>query len=354
MDALLVVEQLRRAVPGGIGTYARGLLQGLAALRDDTPDVTLLASRAPRGPDPLERYGHPVRSVALPGPALTRAWDRGLMPAPRGYDIVHAVSLAAPPVRDAPLTVFVHDLAWRQLPDAFPTRGRQWHESAFRRAVRSADVILTASNDTVRLIEAEGAKRVEMVEHGCDHLPPPDHDRAREELSRAGVRGEFLLTVGTLEPRKNVGRLLDAYTRARARLPEPWPLVLVGPRGWGADVVPVEGAVLFGRVSDPALAALYAQARCLVYVPLLEGFGLPAVEAMSAGTPVVASPLPCTGAAALEVDPLDVDAMADAIVAAATDGEERTRLAKAGLARARELTWEASARHHGAIWKSLV
>ncbi|MGH9007153.1 MAG: hypothetical protein ACRDV6_05480, partial [Acidimicrobiales bacterium] len=97
---LLVVEQLRRRVPGGIGTYVRGLLTGLARLqehRGQSLDLTLFASRA--APDPLVGLGRPIRTSALPSPLLTRAWDRGVAHAPRGAAVVHGLSLAAPPIR---------------------------------------------------------------------------------------------------------------------------------------------------------------------------------------------------------------------------------------------------------------
>ncbi len=216
-----------------------------------------------------------------------------------------------------------------------------------------ADVLLTAAPETAQALRAAGAARVEVVAHGADHLPPADHEGAHDALARAGVTGPYLLAVGTLEPRKNMARLFSAHALARARLPEPWPLVVVGPNGWGDRVRPVAGVVLLGRVPDAVLAGIYAGARCLAYVPLLEGFGLPAVEAMAACTPVVASPMPSTGGAALEVDPTDTEAMADALVTAAGDDCERRRLVAGGKARAGELTWAAAARRHVAIWRSL-
>ncbi|HEX9529947.1 MAG TPA: hypothetical protein VF954_02330, partial [Acidimicrobiales bacterium] len=108
MEILVVAEQLRRAVPGGIGTYTSGLFQGLAGLTGaGEPDVvlTLLASRPPAGGDPLCRFGFPVRTVALPGPLMTRAWDRDRLGVPPGFAAVHAVSLASPPPGSTPLTV---------------------------------------------------------------------------------------------------------------------------------------------------------------------------------------------------------------------------------------------------------
>lgn len=361
---LLVVEQLRRRVPGGIGTYVEGLVQGLVSLGDEAPEATLFASRPPRsvrGEDPLGDLGLPLRTSPLPGRLLTRAWDRGTAGPPvggagGGGGVVHATSFALPPTRSTPLSVFVHDLAWRRVPDAYPPRGRRWHEAALERALARSRLFITPSALTAADLVDAGApeQRVHVVEHGCDHLPPADADASSALLRRLGVEGPYLLAVGTLEPRKNLARLLQAYTRARPRLPDPWPLVVAGPTGWGEEVSPVPGAVLAGHVEPAARASLYARARCVAYVPLIEGFGLPVVEAMYACTPVVASPVPSAGGATLEVDPLDVEAIAGALVRASGDDRVRSTLVTAGLLRAGELTWANSARRHAELWQTLA
>ena len=161
--------------------------------------------------------------------------------------------------------------------------------------------------------------------------------------------GEFLLSVGTLEPRKNLERVFAAYGAARYLLPAPWPLVVVGPAGWGEDIAPVEGVVFAGSVAGATLAALYRRTRMLLYVPLVEGFGLPPLEAMHHGTPVVASRVPSTAGAALEVEPTDVAAITEAIVEVATVPSVRRRLTDAGAAHARTLTWRQTARAHVAL-----
>ncbi len=116
---LVVAEQLRRSVPGGIGTAGRGLLQGLATLGEgEVPAVTLYASRAPSVPDPLAATGYPVVTSRLPAVALTRAWDRGVLGVPAGFGVVHTLSLALPPTRGVPLVATVHDVAWRHHPEA--------------------------------------------------------------------------------------------------------------------------------------------------------------------------------------------------------------------------------------------
>jgi glycosyltransferase involved in cell wall biosynthesis len=202
---------------------------------------------------------------------------------------------------------------------------------------------------------AAGARpgAVSVVEPGADHLPAPDRDAAVALLRSLGVEGEYLLSVGTIEPRKNLARLFAAYGAVRGTLPEPWPLVVVGPGGWGQPHGPREGVVFSGPVPAGTLAGLYAGARLLAYVPLEEGFGLPPVEAMRVGTPVLTSPLPSVGPATLVVDPEVVEQIADGIARLAVDESLRARLAAAGEAHAAGLTWKAAAAAHTALWRRL-
>ncbi|HVA03432.1 MAG TPA: glycosyltransferase family 1 protein [Acidimicrobiales bacterium] len=372
-QVLLVAQQLRRQVPGGIGTYVRGLLGGLARLDEaqvELPSVTLYASRvggrgrvgSGGGSDPLEAFGHRVITSRLPGPLLTRLWDRAVVHAPGGFDLVHSVSVAVPPVkgsrdgRRCVEVVAIHDVAWRHRPEDYPSRGQRWHEAALGRALRHASHFVVPSDavaaDLVKAGAPQGA--VSVIPLGSDVLRGRDDAEAEALLQRLGVRGDFLLSVGTLEPRKNLPRLFEAYGAARRSLPGTWPLVVVGPPGWGPELEPGEGVVFTGRVGDGTLASLYARARLLAYVPFEEGFGLPPVEAMRYGTPVVSSPLPTTGGAALEVDPTRVEDIAQALVQVATDDDLRARLAEAGRARAGSLTWESAARAHVALWRSLL
>lgn len=360
LRVLLLAEQLRRSAAGGIGTYVLGLLQGLDALAvaqpEGSPELVLTASRAGVTPDPLAALGHEVRTSVLPGPALTRAWDHGLVRAPTDVDLVHAVSLATMEPGRAPLVVTVHDLLWRRIPEAYPARGRRWHEAALARALRRADRFVVPADVVADDLVAAGADRARItaIPMGSDHLPPPDGAAAAAHLAQLGVEGPFLLSVGTLEPRKNLQRLVEAYGTIRASLPEPWPLVMVGPSGWGEQVAPAAGVVHAGSVSADELSGLYAAARLLAYVPLIEGFGLPPVEAMSLGTPVVASPLPSTGDAAYEVDPTDTASIADGLLRVATDPATREELVRRGAARSTELSWASIAGRHRAVWDQAV
>lgn len=355
-SVLLVAQQLRRSAPGGIGTYTAGLTAAARSI-DGGPIINLLASAPPARPDPMAQLA-PVTASRLPAPLLVPAWSAGLVKAPAGHDLVHACSLAFPAPRPTvPLVVAVHDAAWRHVPDSYPAHGRRWHERALARARRQATAIVVptaALADELRRDPGSRA-RIEPLTpmYGCDHLPAPADDDAAARLERLGVGGTFVLSVGTLQPRKNLPRVFSAYSRARPRLGGA-ALVVVGPSGWGPATAPVEGVAMAGEVEPAVLAALYRRASCLVYAPLQEGWGLPPVEAMDAGLPVVASPMPSTGAAALEVDPTDVDAIADAIVTAACDDVRRGELRQAGKARAAELTWAAVARAHVELWETVL
>jgi glycosyltransferase involved in cell wall biosynthesis len=373
----MTVEQIRRTVPGGIGAYARGIIAGLAAIEDEgevAVDVTLYASRAPASgataADPILGFGRPVILSRLPGRLMTRAWDHGLSGVPPGFDVVHSVSLAFPPPRSRKgghPVITVHDLAWRRHPEATTARGLKWHEASLRRAEKSDARLVVTSGFVATDLISDGVdeSRITIVHGGSDHLAPPDAQATDALLRRLGVAGEFVLTVGTLEPRKNVERLLAAYALVRSTLPEPWPLVVVGPEGWGPAVsrqVHREGVVFAGGVADGVLAGLYDRARAFAYVPLTEGYGLPPLEAMRHGTPsVVSREVPSVHDVGQQgppvvrlVDPFDIEDIAAGLFSVLTDAPVRAELSARGQVYARSRTWKAAAEAHVALWRSLA
>jgi glycosyltransferase involved in cell wall biosynthesis len=275
MRIAIVAQQMRQPVPGGIGTYIRGLVGGLDAGGSEDLSLSFVASRAD-GPDPLLDWGHVPRAWLGLRPTVM-LWEMQILRAPKGYDVVHATSLAFPSPRkrsEGVTTMFVHDLAWRTHPDLYPERGRRFHERALMRTLASRSALLVPSVATADALLASGVAhtRVHVVGEGSDHLPV---------IARQG-EGEYLLAVSTREPRKNLRRLVEAYALIRNRLPEPWPLYIVGPRGWDdrAGNSPlgdeqVEGVEMLGPVTDQRLAELFSRARTFAYVPLAEGFGLP-------------------------------------------------------------------------------
>jgi glycosyltransferase involved in cell wall biosynthesis len=360
---LMVVEQLRRRVPGGSGTYVAGVLEGLGKLWDGDHEeadlgLTLYASRPTRNarPDSLGRFGFPVMTAPLPGSVLTRAWDSGLARVPGGFSLVHGCSLAVPRENGVRTIVTVHDLAWRQMPEAYPRHGRKWHEMAFVRSLDAGDEFVVPSESVAIEVRSAGAEtgKVVVIEPGSDHLRDPDEGSSRAAalmLENAGVDGPFVVSVCTLQPRKNLSGLIEAFKTVRGSLPGKWSLAVVGPPGWGPDIEPAEGVALLGSVSEGELSALYAKAAMLAYVPFVEGYGLPPLEAMRAGIPVVSSMVPSIGDAAFVVDPHSCESIAGGLLAVASDEDLRERLVRSGRDRAGALTWEKCAAGHVDLWR---
>jgi glycosyltransferase involved in cell wall biosynthesis len=309
-----------------------------------------------------------TRRLAWPGRLATRTWvtlRRPRLPAGLlgALDLVHATSAAVPPARGRPLVATVHDLGFRHYPDAYPAAGRRYHHRSARIVAAEAARVLVPSEATARdLAElyAVDRGRVTIVPLGVQPPAQPDHRVAAKLLHDLGVRGPFLLAVGTLEPRKNLPRLLAAFGQVTDELPDHW-LVVVGPVGWGPKLRPTWESVrvkLAGPVGDATLHALYEKADGLAYPSLYEGFGLPVLEAMAHGTPVLTSDrssLPeVAGDAALLVDPLDAGAIAKGLHRLVADTDLRERLAAAGPRRAATFTWRATAAATWATYREVA
>ena len=257
----------------------------------------------------------------------------------RALDVLHCTTFRGPLRSSVPTVVTVHDLAILRAPAAFPRWHRLYGRAGLERVLRAADVIVAVSEFTRREVTAlvdVPAERVRVVPNGVDASFTPDGPRAD---------GDYVLAVATLEPRKNLGRAVDAAREAGVELR------VVGARGWGG--VDVHGWV--GEVPDAELAALYRGARSVLYPSLYEGFGLPVLEAMACGTPVVTSRATAmeevAGTAAVLVDPLDVSSIAAGIREAASRSDE---LVPAGLARARDFTWDRAADAVVEVWRELA
>ena len=370
MRVAFQVDQLGFRAPGGIGTYVERLLD---ALPDADPQVEIVPFHAPfvEGPSfvvptSTGRWGVELRT---PVRYLYPAWDiLGWPPLPaalRGCGVVHVTNPAgvAPVRARQALVVTVHDLAFEHFPEAFPPRWLRLYRAGLRAVVRRADAVCTPSRSTADdLIARTGIDAAKV--HVTPLAPGPETPLGPRDdpLEAHGVRPPYLLFVGTIERRKNLVRLVRAYRRLAAE-GLPHDLVLNGSMGWGADEVLDEtrrgGAGRIVWSSDlfgGTFHELYRRADAFVYPSLYEGFGLPVLEAMQHGVPVVSShssSIPeVAGDAALLVDPTDEDALTDALRSALTDPGVRADLARRGPAQAARFTWEATAHATLAVYRS--
>lgn len=354
MRVAVTLEQCWHRVPGGTATSVLGLLGALAATGD--VDLVGVAARHDAPPEGPFRPPVDVRHLPLPRLALYEAWHG---PGPLRWpppqratgpvDVVHATAVAVPPTRRTPLVLTIHDLAFLAEPGAFTKHGLRFFRRGTDLARRHARLVVVPSEATAAECREAGfaADRIRVVPWGHDPAPvePAAVAAVRE---RFGLPERYGLFVGTAEPRKNLPRLLRAWRAAGTDVP----LALAGPVGWGDDaeldaLAQAVGARRLGYVEPASRDALYAGAALVAYPSLREGFGLPVLEAMAQGTPVLTSRGTATeevaGDAGELVDPLDEASIAHGIARVLGDEAVGASMAERGRARAAGFTWAASA-----------
>lgn len=317
---------------------------------------------------------HPVPGCHLL-PALLTYGQLGLGRAAQHHrlDLIHDPNGIAPflgPSGGARRVVTIHDAFAYVCPEEHNRLDNWRYRLMLPHLARQADAVLTdseTSREDLRRYLAISAEKLQVIACGVDprFAPVPDGRERRAVLARHGISAPYLLYVGAVNGRKNIARLLDAYTAIRSRHPG-LSLVIVGKRQWRtphidttAEGLERDGQVrVTGYLDDADLPALYSAAEVFIFPSLYEGFGLPPLEAMACGTPVVSSwssSLPeVVGDAAILVDPLDVTAIAAGIERVLLNRVEAAELRAHGLARARQFTWERTARETVALYDRVL
>ncbi len=370
-----IVEQFWHRAPGGTATATENTLAAIAAL--DVFDILGLAARhsppvgspvgnessVQRPPAPWSRMptGSILRFHMLPRPLLYEAWLGLGMPSVDRYceeqSVVWASSLIVPPT-SSPVVATVHDLDFLTNPDFSTRRGRRFFPLMWRRAVERADLMICPSelvaDDCMR--RGVPSERLSVVPWGVE--PPRCGPSEAEQIGRQlGLPERFVLWVGPLTPRKNPKGAALAMGRIDADI------VVVAPRSDHPEAAAAFASLgprvhRLHFVDGDTLSALYHLADVLLYPSFAEGFGLPVLEAMAHGTPVVTSAGTATaevaGGAALLIDPNNPDDIADALRAALLDSATRRRLVDDGLSRAGQLSWETTAKGYADAFRSVL
>lgn len=351
---------------GGIGRYVRELVSALSRL-DNQTDYRLFVSGATRQKLPSPPASNFIwKPSPIPPKWFARLWHRARLPIPvevftGKVNLYHATDFVLPPTLPGTRTLLtVHDLSFVRVPDAASPSLKAYLDAVVPRSVRRADHILADStatkNDLIELY-ATPPEKITVLLSGVDARFKPIADTKVRQAVKAKYQlssRPYILSVGTVQPRKNYARLIQALARLKADGHD-LDLVIVGGRGWLEDPIyetiretGMNDSVHFtGFADDADLPALYSEAACVAVPSLYEGFGIPVLEGMACGTPVVTanvSSLPeVAGDAALTVTPTDLDELTGALKRVITDEALRQELIQRGIARAKQFTWESSA-----------
>jgi glycosyltransferase involved in cell wall biosynthesis len=304
----------------------------------------------------LQNEAVDVVQYELPGAGRARklwrdtAWYQYALPRTAradGVGVLHCPTQRAPIRPDLPLVVTIHDIAVLRHPSAFNLWTRRYSALTLPRIARAATTIIVGSeftrNEIVELLRVPEVK-LRVIPYGVGG--------SFTSLEELAATGDYVLAVSTLEPRKNLPRLVEGFRRAKLDGLE---LRVVGAEGWGGVQVAGDHVRWLGEISDAELARQYRGAACAAYVSLYEGFGLPVLEAMASGTAVVAPAGPpyteFADGVAIFVDPLDPDSIAHGLREAI---ERRAELGGRGLERAKEFSWQQAMKAHLEVYREVV
>jgi glycosyltransferase involved in cell wall biosynthesis len=353
----------------GINWYIYHLLQNLPPAPD--LEYTLFLSE-PRAREHFRGFAIAQSRLPTRQPIVRIVWEQFVQPwLLRQIDLLHALAFAGPLAISIPWIATIYDLSFVRYPQSFNAANRLYLTWAVRNSLRRADRVTVISESTRRdLVALFGAApdKIKVIYCGTDPSFAPAQDPSAVAAWRAqrNLPEKMILYVGTIEPRKNIARLIRAFAQAQRAVRLPHRLVLIGARGWKyAEVdraIAQEGisnnVIFAGYVSQDELPRWYQAADLFVYPSLYEGFGLPPLEAMACGIPVVtsnAASLPeVVGDAALQVAPDDGSALADAIVRALTDRALREQMIARGIVQAARFSWTRTARETVALYRTVL
>lgn len=362
----MVVDQIVAPVPGGIGRYALNLIRALSARHDLEHTLVGFVPRVPaetvRQLESMIPLLHSVEVSLLSRPILARAWQSGLAIPRRPF--TYSPSLFAPLTATGTHIVTIHDAVPWTNPETLTPHGAAWHRAMGSRAERFADVIVVPTEAVAEKLSAylRLGDRIRVIggAPSVDLATPVDSGARRKALN---LPDTYVTFVGTLEPRKGLEQLMTSLAAI-----DELPLVIVGPTGWGGVDIPalisrtgINPARIYalGRLDDSDLAAVMEGSRALVVPSLDEGFGLPVLEAMTLGVPVIhstsAALLEVAGGAAIAVDVHGANgtfALAEALTGL-DDETLRRDLVSQGRARASAFSWDASAAKLNSVFTEL-
>jgi glycosyltransferase involved in cell wall biosynthesis len=356
--------------PGGIAEYTRQLVQAFIELQGENgdDDFTVLYSRKYS----YQPFSHPrfhTKAIWTPSHHRLEGWTLGVELRRLGLDLLHSPDFIPPHTSRFRRVITVHDLAFLRYPH-FLTKDAARYYGQIDQAVKRADHIIAVSEstkrDTMRLLGVPDRKITVIYEAANPVFRRLDRAEARQKLAGSYALPErFVLFVSTIEPRKNITALLQALRKLKDDYRMPHKLVLAGRKGWLFDDVFTtiaqlkleQDCVFLGRVSAENLLNLYNAADLLVHPAFYEGFGLPPLEAMACGTPVVTSNVSAlpevVGDAGALIDPNDIDGLTVAIWRALTDEKMRATMIERGLARASQFSWQRAARETLQVYHQL-
>ncbi len=358
--------------PAGAGVYAIELVRAMAQ-RDRHDGYALFVRGSWLDADLAGKRNWRAEHVGAASRPARLAWEQARLPralSSLGIDVLHSTHHTLPlaGVR-CRRVVTIHDVTFFRIPERYPPARRLYMQTLTRLSARVADAIIAPSNaardDIVRTLGVPATKVVTVYEAAAGRFVPVP-DAAAMAVARAhGIEGPFVLSVGSLEPGKNRARLIRAMAMLRDSGMQ-HQLVVVGQKAWKFDqeLALVEELGMrdrvryLGYVSDADLPALYSAADAFAFPSLHEGFGLPVIEAMACGTPVLTSSISATAEvatdAAVLVDPLSVDAIRDGLQRLLEEAELRADLSARGRARAAEFSWHRAADETHAVYESVV